>query len=117
MDEKDKGSSTCVKSPEKGSKGENHLVEEENPDGEGPSDTDSTPTKKDTAQDLQTNQDSNDSCVSKSSGQFFIYLNPGFFFLPIYPDPIKGPIPNANKYVFFPILIKKLPILGRNFPN
>ena len=28
-------------------------------------------------------------------------------FLPVYPSPIKGPVPNANKYVLSPILMKK----------
>ena len=31
-------------------------------------------------------------------------------FLPIYPGPIQGPVPNAKKYIFFPILMKKFPI-------
>ena len=31
-------------------------------------------------------------------------------FLPIYLGPIKGPVPNAKKYIFFQILMKKFPI-------
>ena len=35
-------------------------------------------------------------------------------FLPIDPGPIKGLVPSAKKYVFFPISMKKLPILMKN---
>ena len=39
------------------------------------------------------------------------------FFLPIYPGPIKRLVPNAKKYAFFPILMKKGLNLRKKFPK